>query len=72
MMMTRTRGAVSSELIEGMGKLMAGICNADAVLECAGCDGDRYCAKCWREGHAKGTGDEGHRTKRLQGKAGKG
>ena len=27
------------------------ICNDDATLRCTGCDGDLYCAKCWRESH---------------------
>jgi hypothetical protein len=27
------------------------ICCDDATLRCVGCDGDLYCAKCWKEGH---------------------
>ena len=27
------------------------ICNADATVRCLGCDGDLYCAGCWRQGH---------------------
>ncbi|QSZ37520.1 hypothetical protein DSL72_008618 [Monilinia vaccinii-corymbosi] len=27
------------------------ICQDDATVECVGCDGDLYCARCWKEGH---------------------
>ncbi|KAI9047703.1 hypothetical protein LZ554_008413 [Drepanopeziza brunnea f. sp. 'monogermtubi'] len=27
------------------------ICQDDATVKCAGCDGDLYCANCWKEGH---------------------
>ncbi|RFU23809.1 hypothetical protein B7463_g12529, partial [Scytalidium lignicola] len=27
------------------------ICQDDATVKCQGCDGDLYCANCWKEGH---------------------
>lgn len=27
------------------------ICQDDATVKCLGCDGDLYCAMCWKEGH---------------------
>lgn len=27
------------------------ICQDDATVKCLGCDGDLYCATCWKEGH---------------------
>lgn len=27
------------------------ICQDDATVKCIGCDGDLYCANCWKEGH---------------------
>jgi hypothetical protein len=27
------------------------ICQDDATVQCNGCDGDLYCANCWKEGH---------------------
>ncbi|KAE9368422.1 hypothetical protein N431DRAFT_470130 [Stipitochalara longipes BDJ] len=27
------------------------ICQDDATVKCLGCDGDLYCASCWKEGH---------------------
>lgn len=27
------------------------ICQDDATVKCLGCDGDVYCASCWKEGH---------------------
>ena len=37
------------------------ICTEDAVCYCHECEGDAYCARCWREGHA----DEDLRTHRT-------
>ncbi|EIW68595.1 hypothetical protein TREMEDRAFT_63063 [Tremella mesenterica DSM 1558] len=41
------------------------ICNADATLICSGCEDDPYCSTCWREGHKQGSGEEGHRARKL-------
>ncbi|KAM3065440.1 hypothetical protein ACMFMG_011441 [Clarireedia jacksonii] len=40
------------------------ICQDDATVECAGCDGDLYCARCWKEGHMGP--DAGYEFKRHQ------
>jgi hypothetical protein len=36
------------------------ICNDDATVKCMGCEGDLYCAGCWRETHT-GFDERGHR-----------
>jgi hypothetical protein len=36
------------------------ICNDDATIKCVGCEGELYCARCWRETHA-GMEERGHR-----------
>lgn len=40
------------------------ICQDDATVECVGCEGDLYCARCWKEGHMGG--DAGSEFKRHQ------
>lgn len=38
------------------------ICTEDASVKCLGCEGDLYCADCWKNGHGSGAGQEkGHR-----------
>jgi hypothetical protein len=40
------------------------ICQDDATIKCMGCDGELYCARCWREGHTgpdAGFEERGHR-----------
>lgn len=40
------------------------ICNDDATIKCIGCEGDMYCAKCWKEAHVgkdAGLEERGHR-----------
>ena len=40
------------------------ICLADATVRCPGCDNERFCTRCWREGHeGEGAGweERGHR-----------
>ncbi|UNI23043.1 hypothetical protein JDV02_008886 [Purpureocillium takamizusanense] len=40
------------------------VCLEDATLRCVGCDGDPYCARCWREMHvgpAAGFDERSHR-----------
>ena len=40
------------------------ICQEDATVVCRGCDGDLYCASCWKEGHMgpdAGIEERGHK-----------
>ncbi|KAH6853567.1 hypothetical protein B0I37DRAFT_9954 [Chaetomium sp. MPI-CAGE-AT-0009] len=45
------------------------VCLDDATVECVGCDGDGYCARCWREMHtgpSAGYEERGHRWVRFE------
>lgn len=45
------------------------ICQDDATVQCDGCDGDLYCANCWKEGHMGpdvGREERGHRWSRFR------
>lgn len=45
------------------------ICQDDATVQCDGCDGDLYCANCWKEGHMGpdvGREERGHRWSRFK------
>ncbi|TVY14888.1 Abscission/NoCut checkpoint regulator [Lachnellula arida] len=43
------------------------ICQDDATAQCDGCDGDLYCANCWKEGHMGCWREErGHRWSRFK------
>ena len=33
------------------------ICNEDATIECKGCDNDRFCDRCWFDGHRSDMAD---------------
>lgn len=44
------------------------VCLEDATVRCVGCEGDVYCARCWREMHvgpAAGWDERGHRWERF-------
>ncbi|CAG8953064.1 hypothetical protein HYFRA_00003258 [Hymenoscyphus fraxineus] len=45
------------------------ICQDDATVRCLGCEGDLYCAGCWKEGHMGsevGLEERGHRWERFR------
>ncbi|KAI1334241.1 hypothetical protein F5Y15DRAFT_297397 [Xylariaceae sp. FL0016] len=44
------------------------VCLEDGTIRCLGCDGDVYCARCWKEMHvgpAAGYDERGHRWERF-------
>lgn len=44
------------------------VCLEDATVRCVGCEGDVYCARCWREMHvgpAAGWDERGHRWEKF-------
>lgn len=45
------------------------VCLEDATVRCQGCDGDVYCARCWREMHvgpAAGFDERGHKWAKFE------
>lgn len=45
------------------------ICSEDATVRCIGCEGDLYCATCWKEGHMgpdAGMEEKGHKWARYR------
>ncbi|KAH6634218.1 hypothetical protein B0J18DRAFT_415571 [Chaetomium sp. MPI-SDFR-AT-0129] len=45
------------------------VCLEDGVIECTGCDGDMYCARCWKEMHvgpSAGFEERGHQWVRVE------
>jgi hypothetical protein len=47
----RQTGATSPDDAEDPTENWCIICYDDATIKCYGCDGDLYCANCWKEGH---------------------
>ena len=47
------------------------ICNEDAVVYCADCGNDPFCARCWREGHVEEDDMRSHRTVPVAGTRGR-
>ena len=47
------------------------ICNEDAVIYCADCDNEPFCARCWREGHVEEDDLRDHRTVPVAGRRGR-
>lgn len=44
------------------------ICNEDATIRCIGCDGDLFCASCFKEIHSDDEEYRQHRTKKYTAK----
>jgi hypothetical protein len=44
------------------------VCNEDSEVECLGCDGDKYCSRCWEASHKgpdAGWDERSHRARYL-------
>ncbi|KAH6650951.1 hypothetical protein F5144DRAFT_557931 [Chaetomium tenue] len=57
------RLGASSKYTDADQKTWCVVCLDDATVTCAGCDGDGYCARCWREMHtgpSAGYEERGH------------
>jgi hypothetical protein len=65
----RRLGGKASKYTDADQRSWCVVCLDDAAVACAGCDGDGYCARCWREMHvgpSAGFEERGHTWVRFE------